>query len=202
MPVPSVRRGGRMRREIRRVTDFFGRGDSRPEMMNQEGRGPLALDPRGSRWLRRRLAGSVVALTTATSGGYRAATISACIAVSVDPLQLLVSIETDSQMEAWLQESRSFGLSFLTWKQQALADRFAGFAPLAHVTFRDIPHFTAETGAPLVEGCIGWADCTVAAEFKTGDHRNFVGQAVAIGRGSGEAEAPLVYYLNRYRRLT
>lgn len=183
------------------MSDIFGRDGQRPEMMNPEPSGPLDLDSRGSRWLRRRLAGSVVALTCATPGGYRAATISACVAVSVEPLQFLVSIERDSQMEAWLDASGAFGVSYLTWTQQLLADRFAGFAPLAHASFRDIPHFTAVTGAPLIEGCIGWADCTVAASLETGDHRCFVGQAVAIGRGAGEAEDPLVYYLNRYHRL-
>lgn len=184
------------------VSDIFGRGGPRPSMMNPEPSGPLELDSRGARWLRRRLAGSVVALTCSTAAGYRAATISACIAVSVEPLQYLISLERDSQMEAWLEESGAFGISYLTWKQQALADRFAGFAPLAHTAFRDIPHFTAETGAPLIEGCIGWADCTVAASLETGDHRVLIGSAVAIGRGSGEDEEPLVYYLNRYRRLT
>lgn len=183
------------------VSDIFGRGGPRPGMMNPEPSGPLDLDARGSRWLRRRLAGSVVALTCSTPGGYRAATISACIAVSVEPLQYLVSVERDSQMEGWLDESRAFGISYLTWKQQPLADRFAGFAPLAHTTFRDVPHFTAHTGAPLIDGCIGWADCTIVGSFETGDHRSFLGQAAAIGRGSGEDEDPLVYYLNRYHRL-
>lgn len=184
------------------MSDIFGRGGSRPGMMNPEPSGPLELDSRGSRWLRRRLAGSVVALTCVTGDSYRATTISACLAVSVEPLQFLVSIDRDSQMEAWLDESGVFAVSYLTWKQQLLADRFAGFAPLAHATFRDIPHFTAVTGAPLIEGCIGWADCRIVASLETGDHRCFVGQAVAIGRGTGEAEEPLVYYLNRYHRLT
>ncbi|MDQ2741789.1 MAG: flavin reductase family protein [Chloroflexota bacterium] len=184
------------------MSDIFGRDGARPSMMNPEPEGPLALDMRGSRWLRRRDAGGVAALTTVAQGSYRAATISACLIVSSQPLQFLVSVEAESQMESWLQESRIFGISLLSWKQQVLADRFAGFAPLAHRTFRDIRHFTAVSGVPLIEGCIGWADCRIIGDLETGDHRCFVGEAVAIGRGSGEEDDPLVYYLNRYRRLT
>ncbi len=190
-----------MRREVRNMSNIFDRGGRRPEMMNPEPAGPLELDPPGARWMRRRLAGGVVAITVSTSGGYRAATVSACAVVSVEPLQFLVSLEKDSQMEGWLEESGTFGLSYLTWKHQPLADRFAGFAPLAHTTFRDIPHFTAQTGSPLIEGCIGWADCSIVGDIETGDHRCFIGEAVAIGRGPGEAEDPLVYFLNRYHRL-
>lgn len=183
------------------MSDIFGRLGPSPEMMNPEPAGPLQLDSRGARWLRRRLAGGVVAVTVAVDSGYRAATVSACAVVSVEPLQFLVSLERDSQMEAWVEEAGAFGLSLLTWKQQSLADRFAGFAPLVHATFRDIAHFTAQTGSPLIEGCLGWADCSLIDALVTGDHHCFIGQAVAVGRGSGEADEPLVYFLNRYHRL-
>lgn len=159
------------------------------------------LNPEGGRWIRRHLAGGVLALTTLVDGTYRASTVTAAVLVSGDPLQFLVSIEAESQMESWLRQSGHFGLSILPWSQQFLADRFAGFAPLASKSFQDVDHFTANTGSPLLAESIGWADCRIVSELETGDHVCFVGEAVALGRGSGAEDDPMVYYRNRYRRL-
>jgi 3-hydroxy-9,10-secoandrosta-1,3,5(10)-triene-9,17-dione monooxygenase reductase component len=147
------------------------------------------------------MAGGVVVLTTAVDGAFRAATISACLLTSVDPLQFLVSIEQDSQIDGWLSQSGFFGLSVLPWQQQFFADQFAGLTPLASPYFRGIEHFTAATGAPLLTQSIAWADCRVVAQLPTGDHRCYVGEALEVGRGEGDADDPLVYFLNRYRRL-
>lgn len=183
------------------MSEIFGRlGGSRDEEAAGEPE-ILRSDSMGARWLRRHLAGGVVALTTTVDGAYRAATVSACLLTSLDPIQFLVSIELDSQMDLWLQRSRFFGLSILPWEQQFFADQFAGLTPLASPQFRGIDHFIASTGAPLLQRCIGWADCRIVATLETGDHRCFVGQAVEVGRGEGVADDPLIYFLNRYRRL-
>ncbi|MCY3886423.1 MAG: flavin reductase family protein [Chloroflexi bacterium] len=43
-----------------------------------------------------------------------------------------------------------------------------------------LPHFRAkEVEAPLIEGCVGWIECTVSDTFTTGDHTLFVGKIVA-----------------------
>lgn len=185
------------------MSEIFGRvGGPRDDEVSGESESmALVPDARGARWLRRHLAGGVVALTTLVHGSFRAATVTACTMVSVDPLQFLVTLELDSQMEGWVDESRIFGLSVLPWRTQVLADRFAGFAPLAPTRFEGIDHFTAVTGVPLLSGCIAWADCEVSMDLETGDHRCFIGTALAIGKGEGEEDDPLVYFLNRYRRV-
>jgi flavin reductase (DIM6/NTAB) family NADH-FMN oxidoreductase RutF len=185
------------------MSEILGRmGGPRDEQLEDEAQPPaLEPDAQGARWIRRHLAGSVVALTTVRDGAYGAVTISACIPVSIEPFQVLVSIEIDSQMDTWLRSSSVFGLSILTWRQQFLADQFAGFAPSASSTFRGIDHFTAVTGAPLLTESVGWVDCRVVSTLETGDHRCVVGEAVATGSGTGNADDPLVYYLSRYRRF-
>lgn len=177
-------------------------GGPRPD---DEGETPDALelqaDARGGRWLRRRHAGAVAALTTVVDGAYRAATITGWTVVSTDPPQVLVALELDGQMEQWLRESGTFGLSLLPWDQQLLADRFAGFAPLASPRFTGIDHFVSVTGCPLLSACLAWADCRILADIETGDHRCFIGQVVDLGGGGGEEDDPLLYFFNRYRRL-
>jgi flavin reductase (DIM6/NTAB) family NADH-FMN oxidoreductase RutF len=119
----------------------------------------------------------------------------------MEPPQFLVSIELDSQMDGWLLEAALFTLNILPWGQQFFADQFAGFTPLASPTFRGIDHFFSVTGAPILRESIAWADCRIVSHLQTGDHRCFVGEAVAIGRGGGDERDPLLYYLSGYHRL-
>jgi hypothetical protein len=77
------------------------------------------------------MAGGVSIITTVHGTLYRGATVTACIAASIDPFQFLVSIEHESQMEDWIQSSGVFAFNMLPWSEQFLADQFAGFTPLA-----------------------------------------------------------------------
>ncbi len=185
------------------MSEIFGRiGGPRDDVSHgTQGHGEVELNARGARWLRRHIPGSVWAVTTVVNDFYRASTATACAIVSIEPLQLLVSIELDSQMDGWLLESQIFGLSVLSWQQQFFADQFAGFTPLASHRFKGIDHFTAATGVPLLSHCVAWADCKLVGQMETGDHRCFIGEAVEIGRGEGREDEPLLYYLNRYRRF-
>ncbi len=43
-----------------------------------------------------------------------------------------------------------------------------------------LPYFKAKViGAPLLEGCVGWVECTLHDHYTTGDHTLFVGRVVA-----------------------
>ena len=182
------------------MTDLFGRLDDSTTPSESDA-ADLRPDTRGARWIRRRLAGGVVAITTSVGGAYRASTVTGCTSVSTEPPQFLVSIELDSQMDGWLLEAALFSLNILPWGQQFFADQFAGFTPLASPTFKGIDHFFSVTGAPVLAESIAWADCRIVSHLQTGDHRCFVGEAVAIGQGRGDERDPLLYYLSRYRRL-
>ncbi|MGH2443443.1 MAG: flavin reductase family protein [Chloroflexota bacterium] len=184
------------------MSEMIGRaGGPRDDLGIEEEASDLVPNARGARWFRRHLIGGVVALTTMTEGAFRGSTVTAVTMVSAEPLLILVSIERDSQMDGWLSESGFFALSVLPWREQFLADQLAGFAPRASSRFEGIQYRLAVTGAPVVSACIAWVDCTVAQVVETGDHRAYIGQARAIGRGTGDAEDPLIYYLNRYRRI-
>jgi flavin reductase (DIM6/NTAB) family NADH-FMN oxidoreductase RutF len=160
------------------------------------------VDARTARWIRRHMAGGVTVVTTVHGALYRGTTVSACITASIDPFQLLISIEEESQMEEWIRSSGVFAANLLPWSEQFLADQFAGYTPLASGTFQRIPHFIGSTGAPILEGSIAWVDCQVDSSFHTGDHVCFVGTAVGADSGKGRADDPLIYFFNRYRRLS
>ena len=51
---------------------------------------------------------------------------------------------------------------------------------------KDIPHRIGATGCPILEDCYAWFDCTVINRMDTGCSTLFLGQAVEVGRGSGD----------------
>lgn len=158
-------------------------------------------DARSARWIRRHMAGSVSVITTLDGSLFRGSTVSACIATSIDPFQLLISLEDDSQMATWIQSSGVFVYNQLPWSEQFLSDQFAGFTPLASSTFRGIPHNIGSTGVPILKSALAWVECRTVSSFQTGDHLCIVGQAIAAGNGEGPPGDPLIYFFNRYRRL-
>lgn len=161
----------------------------------------LEPDARGGRWLRRQLASPVTIITTTEGDGYRGTTVTASAVLSVEPLCVLVSIEIDSQMDEALASSGVFALNILPWTEQFLADQFAGFTPRPSRTFERIPHTRGSTGAPLLQSALAWADCRVTQTLEVGDHRCYIGAVLALGAGENDNGNPLLYYLNRFRRL-
>lgn len=172
--------------------------DPIPPSENRKGGG---VDSRSARWMRRHMAGGVCVITTVHGKLFRGTTVTACITASIDPFQMLVSIEEDSQMEDWIRSSGVFAVNLLPWNEQFLADQFAGFTPVASGTFRGIPHFVGSTGAPILNASMAWVECRVISSVKTGDHICFVGEAVGAGNGTGSVDDPLIYFFNRYHRL-
>jgi len=177
-------------------------GGEREELGEEPERRPSTGSPdaQGARWLRRRIAAAVTAVTTVTANQFRASTVTTSFVASIEPLLVLVALEAHGQMAEWIEGSRVFGLNVLAWRDQLLADRFAGLAPRAPPRFDGIPFITAETGAPLLTSAIAWADCRVEETLVAGDHQCFIGRVLALGAGAGDEEEALMYYLNRYRR--
>jgi flavin reductase (DIM6/NTAB) family NADH-FMN oxidoreductase RutF len=182
------------------VSEIAGRLGSRHER-SDENEFPLSIDPRSARWMRRHLAAGVVAVTTIHDGAFRAATVAACMIASIDPFQIAISLERETQMEEWLAVAGMFAVSVLPWRQKFFADQFAGFTPLASPTFAGIDHRTAVTGCPILTASIGWVDCSLAGDLVTGDHHLFIGSVLSAGAGTAADDEPLIYYENHYLRV-
>jgi flavin reductase (DIM6/NTAB) family NADH-FMN oxidoreductase RutF len=42
-----------------------------------------------------------------------------------------------------------------------------------------------ELEAPLIEGALGWIECSLASEVEAGDHTFFLGEVTSVRRGPG-----------------
>jgi len=150
------------------------------------------------RTLRRWHTTSVTVVTT-TDSGFRGVTVSAFSIVSLEPGRVLVCLDRQGDaLDAVLKASR-FAVSVLSDRQEFLADRFAGRAPLVDPQFSGIRYRLTGRGNPVLEECLVWFDCEVAAHEEWGDHVVVFGEVVEAGNGTGTE--PLLYFDAAYRSL-
>jgi flavin reductase (DIM6/NTAB) family NADH-FMN oxidoreductase RutF len=143
--------------------------------------------------------GVTVVTTRALEGSY-GITVSSFASLSLNPLLVTVSIKQSSPLLAYVRSAAAFAVSVLASDQQQVAEYFAtrGRTPQAG-GFATVPTTTRQTGAPIIDGCLSWFDCTVEDVLPGGDHEILVGRVVAAGGRTGE---PLVYWSGGYRALT
>jgi flavin reductase (DIM6/NTAB) family NADH-FMN oxidoreductase RutF len=125
-------------------------------------------------------------------------TVNAFASVSLNPPLVVISVDRHSRLYAAISNSGFFAASVLAESQGDLSRRFAGQTADRENRFRDVVWHADTTGAPILEGAVGWVDCRVEAIYPGGDHMLILGHVETLGFNSGE---PLLYYRGRYGRL-
>jgi flavin reductase len=140
-----------------------------------------------------------VAVVTVDAGGERLGlTLDSLVSLSVEPPLVGISVSRQAAMHELLREAGGFALSLLAAGQEDVAQHFArGVPPIAH--WHGIATRPGAAGAPLLEGALGWIECSVAAEHPVGDHTFFVGEVLSVE--AGVTSAPLVHVESGYRPL-
>jgi flavin reductase (DIM6/NTAB) family NADH-FMN oxidoreductase RutF len=139
-----------------------------------------------------------VAVVTVDAAGQRLGlTVGSLVSLSLDPPLLGVSVSRFAALHELLREAGGFAASLLAAGQEALAQHFArGVPPIALWT--GIEAREGERG-PLLEGALGWVECSLSAEAAAGDHTIFIGAVERVEAGS--AAVPLVYLDGRFVSL-
>ena len=149
------------------------------------------------RALMRRFPSGVAVVTVDLEGERIGLTVSSLVSLSLEPPLVGLAVSRQAALHELLRRAGSFGVSLLGEGQEELATRFS----------RGVPPIALWTGvavreglrAPLLEGALGWLECETCAEHAVGDHTLFVGEVVAVERGS--ARGSLVYLDRRYVAL-
>lgn len=147
-----------------------------------------------------RLAKGVAVVTTTASGQYHAMTADSVTSVSLDPLLLLVCIETDARLHDAVIEAGVFGVSVLAADQRATADWFATPGRPLPGQLDRAPHTLSAAGVPLLDGALSTLECSVVDVHPAGDHSIVVGEVRAV-RLSGDPRAALVHFRGQYSAL-
>jgi flavin reductase (DIM6/NTAB) family NADH-FMN oxidoreductase RutF len=137
----------------------------------------------------------VAVLTVDADGERLGLTVGTAVSLSLDPPLVGVSVARQAAMHELVRRAGAFALSLLAGDQEAVAQHFArGVPPVAH--WHGIEWHDGTTGAPLLDGALGWVEARVESELATGDHTFFVGAVEAVERGrDGQA---LVHVGQRY----
>jgi flavin reductase (DIM6/NTAB) family NADH-FMN oxidoreductase RutF len=126
-------------------------------------------------------------------------TVSSFASASLQPPQILFGANRSTRTHDAIAESGYFAVNILAVEHLEWGRRFAGLHPEISDRFQGTPWFTAQTGAPILPGVLGWLDCHVRQAFSCGDHTIFVGEVAACA--VGEDGAPLLYYWRNWRQL-
>lgn len=155
----------------------------------------MAIDEQLQRQIMGRFATGVTVVTTGRAPNCSGLTANAVASLSLNPPLVLVAVEKNAHSHQYIAESRCFAINLLTAEQEAISKRFARRGPK---DFSDLETTTAVTGAPILDGTLGYVDCRLVEIVPGGDHDIFIGEIVA---GEAREGHPLLYFQGRYRQL-
>jgi flavin reductase (DIM6/NTAB) family NADH-FMN oxidoreductase RutF len=147
----------------------------------------------------RRFASGVTVVTTRCDEVVHASTVSAFFSLSLDPLQVLISLNSTGRLAELITQSGVFAVNVLRVEQESLSRLFA--SPQRPTSLGALPGVETEvaaTGAPIIPDCLAYFDCSVANAVIAGDHTLFIGEVQAVAAGDGQ---PLLYFDGAYRTL-
>lgn len=156
----------------------------------------MAVDTHLFRSVMSRFATGVTVVTTCKGTERHGITVNAFASVSLEPPLVLICIDRTSQVHDVLLESGIFAVNLLAEDQQHLSSCFAGHSEYRHREFCGATFHTAATGAPVLDGTLGYVDCRIVGVYPGGDHSIIVGNVESLGTGTDDN--PLLYYRSRY----
>jgi len=157
-----------------------------------QGGGP-SIDEARFRQVVGHFATGVTVVTAVHQGEPAGLAVNSFTSVSLDPPLVGFCVATASRTWARVREAEAFCVNILAHDQEALCRTFAGRRPdkFAGVGWRPGP-----SGAPIVDGVIGWIDCTLEEHHLAGDHFIVVGRVRDLD--VQHENLPLVFYRGGY----
>lgn len=130
-----------------------------------------------------------------------AMTASAVTSVSLEPLLVLVCVETDARFHDVITEVDGWGVSVLGASARPAAVWLSTQGRPLHGQLDRVPHRRGPlTGAPLLLQALATLECRTSAIHPGGDHSIVVGEVLDVAFGTEDAAA-LLHYRGEYRQL-
>ncbi len=120
--------------------------------------------------------------------------------VSLDPPLVMFCPARTSRAWPLMREAGFFCVNFLSADQQHISN---GMASKGAEKFHGVGWKPASTGAPLIDGVLGYVDCTIDRVHEAGDHYIVVGRVKELDIGDGRTDAgasavPLLFHRGAY----
>ena len=156
----------------------------------------MAIDPRELRNVMGNFATGVTIITTKDAMGKPfGLTANAFSSLSLDPPLLLICVDKKVDCYACFEESKVFGVNFLSEGQDQLSTRFA---TKGIEKFEGIPHKLGDLGVALLDGALAHIECKLVSAYEGGDHTIYIGE---IQRAEVLGDHPLLFFRGKYYKL-
>jgi flavin reductase (DIM6/NTAB) family NADH-FMN oxidoreductase RutF len=142
---------------------------------------------------------SGVTVVTAQSEqqGLKGMTATSFSSVSVDPPQILVCLNQNTDTGAVVLEQKHFAVNILSSEQQEVSNQFAGGSSQEE-RFDASAWEVGEYGAPVLTESLASLECIVVDQVLAGTHWIVIAEVQKVVCRSGD---PLLYYNGAYRQL-
>ena len=142
----------------------------------------------------------VTVVTTNVGGRLHGMTANALCSLSLEPLELLVCVDRESNCYRQMQRAEAFGLSILAADQEEISNLFARTTEPTEGSLLGVEYRLGSLSAPLIENALVHLECRLVERIDGGDHIIVIGDVI-VGERIREAD-PLLFYGGRYARLT
>jgi len=127
-------------------------------------------------------------------------TVNSFTSVSLDPPHVTVTMANWTRTYRLTMQSGIFGITILSDRQQAVADRFAGRSRDSEDRFGGLETFALVTGAPLIAGGLAHIDCRLVHTYPLRSSTLMIGEVVAAM--SADETNPLLYFNRVFHKWT
>lgn len=142
--------------------------------------------------------GVTVVTAQSESEGLKGMTATSFSSVSLDPPQVLVCLNQNTDTGAVVLEQKQFAINILGSEQQEVSNQFAGGSSQEQ-RFANTSWEAGENGAPLLSDALASLECKVVEAVAAGTHWVVIGEVQNVVCRSGD---PLLYYSGAYRQLS
>ena len=142
--------------------------------------------------LLRNLTSPVVAITAVRGGKKNGMISDAAVRASIVPTvpRLSVYIHKFNYSHDMVYETGRFALHLLHTQQFDVVRRLGFFSGRDQDKLAGIPHRTGQLGLPILDECFAHFECSVANVMDTGSSTLFLGDVIAVGRGTAAGLEP------------
>jgi flavin reductase (DIM6/NTAB) family NADH-FMN oxidoreductase RutF len=142
----------------------------------------------------------VTIITVDLDGEVHGMTANAFASVSLDPLLVLVCVDSATRTHAHLHAKKRFGINVLGEDQRAISQYYARTercheqaATEAGARFDRTKH-----GTPMLHGSLAYLECHLHSAEEAGDHTIFIAEVEDVVVGEGD---PLLFFRGKYRKV-
>ena len=142
----------------------------------------------------------VTVVTSMSDGNPVGMTCQSFSSVSLEPPLVMFCPARTSRAWPLMQRAGYFCVNILSSAQEDISN---GMATKGPEKFDGVAWTPASTGSPVIEGVLGYVDCTIERVHEAGDHYIVVGRVQELAFGDGRSEdarvdIPLLFHRGAY----